>query len=55
LARRLRTLASRYRRIVHLGGWEHLVAWQDAAGLWRDLADLQPRRVLLDDADRLLA
>jgi hypothetical protein len=55
LARRLRTLASRYRRIVHLGGWEHLIAWQDAAGLWRDLADLQPRRLLLDDADRLVA
>ncbi|MHB9074777.1 MAG: hypothetical protein ACYC6G_14770 [Desulfobaccales bacterium] len=55
LARRLRTLASRYRRLVHLGGWEHLVPWQDAAGLWRDLEDLQPRRLLLDDADRLLA
>ncbi|MFA4903951.1 MAG: hypothetical protein WC600_14555 [Desulfobaccales bacterium] len=55
LARRLRTLASRFCRLVHLGGWEHVVAWQDAAGLWRDLADLQPRRMLLDDADRLLA
>jgi hypothetical protein len=55
LARRLRTLASRYRRLVHLGGWEHLVAWQDAAGLWRDLADLLPRRLLLGEADRLLA
>jgi hypothetical protein len=55
LARRLRTLAFRYRRLVHLGGWEHLVAWQDAAGLWRDLEDLQPRRLLSDDADRLLA
>jgi hypothetical protein len=55
LARRLRTLASRYRVLVHLGGWEHLVAWQDAAGLWRDLADLQPRRVLLDEGDRVLA
>ena len=55
LARRLRALASRYRRVVHLGGWEHLVAWQDAAGLWRDLADLRPRRLLLDEADRLQA
>ena len=53
LARRLRGLALRYRRVVHLGGWEHLVAWQDSPGLWGDLADLKPRRVLLDEADRL--
>jgi hypothetical protein len=53
LARRLRRLAARHRRLVHLGGWEHLVAWEDSPGLWRDLADLQPRRVLLDEADRL--
>ena len=53
LARRLRGLASRHRRVVHLGGWEHLVDWQDSPGLWGDLADLKPRRVLLDEADRL--
>jgi hypothetical protein len=53
LARRLRGLVSRYRRVVHLGGWEHLVAWEDSPGLWLDLADLKPRRVLLDEADRL--
>jgi len=53
LARRLRGLASRHRRVVHLGGWEHLVAWEDSSGLWSDLADLKPRRVLLDEADRL--
>jgi hypothetical protein len=53
LARRLRGLASRYRRVVHLGGWEHLVAWENSPGLWPDLADLQPRRVLLDEADQL--
>ncbi len=53
LARRLRRLASRHRRVVHLGGWEHLVAWQDSPGLWRELADLKPRRLLLDEADRL--
>jgi hypothetical protein len=53
LARRLRRLAPRYRRLVHLGGWEHLLAWQDSPGLWRDLADLAPRRLLLDDAERL--
>ena len=53
LARRLRRLVSRHRRVVHLGGWEHLVAWEDSPGLWPDMADLKPRRVLLDEADRL--
>ena len=54
LARRLRTLTFRYRRVVHLGGWEHLVDWQDEPSLWNDLADAQPRRLLLDEADELL-
>jgi hypothetical protein len=53
LARRLRRLAARHRRVVHLGGWEHLVAWEGSPGLWPDLADLKPGRVLLDEADRL--
>jgi hypothetical protein len=52
-ARRLRGLARRHRRIAHLGGWEHLVNWQDSAGLWGDLADLKPVRLLLDEADGL--
>ena len=53
LARRLRSLASRHRRVVHLGGWEHLVEWQDSPGLWGDLADLKALRVLLDESDGL--
>jgi hypothetical protein len=53
LARRLRGLTSRHRRVVHLGGWEHLVAWEDSPGLWGDLVDLKPERLLLDEADRL--
>jgi hypothetical protein len=53
LARRLRRLVARHRRVVHLGGWEHLVTWEDSVGLWPDLADLKPRRLLLDEADRL--
>jgi hypothetical protein len=55
LARRLRRLAGRYARLVHLGGWEHLVGWQDCAGLWQEMADLHPRRLLLDEADELMA
>jgi hypothetical protein len=54
LARRLRALLPQYQRLVHLGGWEHLVAWQDGPGLWCELADLQPQRLLLDEADRFL-
>jgi hypothetical protein len=53
IGRRLRQLAFRHRRVVHLGGWEHLVDWQDSPGLWRALADLSPGRILLDEADRL--
>jgi len=49
-ARRLGALASRHRRVAHLGGWEHLVAWQDGPCWWRELA-VQPRRLLLDEAD----
>jgi hypothetical protein len=52
LARRLRRLVARYTRVVHLGGWEHLIDWQDSSGLWQDLADLTPARLLLDEADR---
>jgi hypothetical protein len=53
LARRLNRLASRHSRVVHLGGWEHLVDWQDSPSLWRDLAKLKPQRLLLDEADGL--
>jgi hypothetical protein len=53
IGRRLRQLVCRHHRVVHLGGWEHLVDWQDSPGLWRALADLSPGRALLDEADRL--
>jgi hypothetical protein len=53
-ARRLRRLASRYDRVAHLGGWEHLVPWPDSPNLWRQVADLTPGRLLLDQADELL-
>jgi hypothetical protein len=54
LARRLRRLASRYGRVAHLGGWEHLVPWPDSPNLWRQVADLTPGRLFLDQADELL-
>ncbi|MBM4296046.1 MAG: hypothetical protein FJ126_14250 [Deltaproteobacteria bacterium] len=52
LARRLRRLSAQG-RVVHLGGWEHLVAWQDGQGLVPWLIDLHPARILLEDADLL--
>jgi hypothetical protein len=54
LARRLRRLASRHGRVAHLGGWEHLVPWPNSPNLWRQVADLTPGRLFLDQADELL-
>jgi len=51
LARRLRHCLARSGRVAHLGGWEHLASWRDGAGLWQELADLEPLRFLLDEAD----
>lgn len=53
MARRLRHLAHKNLRVVHLGGWEHLLPWPDGRGLPQLLADLKPRVVLLDGADAL--
>jgi hypothetical protein len=53
LARRLQRLAGRGGRLVHLGGWEHLVDWQDGGGLWPQVQGLKPWRLLLDEADAI--
>ncbi len=53
LARRLHRLADPGTRVVHLGGWEHLIPWQEGGGLWQGLADLKPARLLLDEADAI--
>ena len=50
-ARRLRQHLASYGRVAHLGGWEHLVSWQEEIGLWQELADLKPLRLFLDEAD----
>jgi hypothetical protein len=49
-ARRLKDLVDRGKRVVHLGGWEHLVLWEGGGGLTRLLADLEPCVILLDEA-----
>jgi hypothetical protein len=46
-------LAAGKKRIVHLGGWEHLVPWADGGGLAELLKDLRFLVILLDEADHL--
>ncbi len=51
LARRLRRHLAKFRRVAHLGGWEHLVSRVDEAGLWQMVTDLKPLRLFLDEVD----
>jgi hypothetical protein len=52
-ARGLKDLVESGKRVVHLGGWEHLVFWEGGGGLTELLSDLNPNVILLDEADRL--
>jgi hypothetical protein len=52
-AKRLKGLVDSGKRVVHLGGWEHLVPWEGGGGLSQLLADLNPGLMLLDEADRM--
>jgi hypothetical protein len=52
-AKRLKDLAASGKRVVHLGGWGHLVPWEEGGGLTELLADLKPWIMLLDEADYL--
>ena len=52
-ARRLMSLTAKGKRVVHLGGWEHLVPWPGGGGLFRLLWDLKPGIMLLDEADQI--
>lgn len=54
-ARRLRRLMHGGHRLVHLGGWEHLVPWLDGRGLPHLLKDLKPCTYLLDEVEPLHA
>lgn len=53
MARRLRQLTGENGRVVHLGGWEHLIPRPDGHSLLQLLRDLNPRVFLLDEADKL--
>jgi hypothetical protein len=48
---RLRRLARQGGRIVHLGGWEHLVPWRQGEGFRSWLADQDPCILLADEMD----
>jgi hypothetical protein len=52
-ARRLRRMTTGKRKVVHLGGWEHLIPWPDGEALFHLLADLQPAVVVLEDAEQI--
>ncbi len=51
MARRLRRLWRRFPRLVHLGGWEHLAPREPQGNLFDRLADLAPRRWLLEEVE----
>jgi hypothetical protein len=52
-AKRLKELAASGKRVVHLGGWEHLVPWEGGGGLTELLTGLKPCVMLLDEADHI--
>jgi len=54
LSTRLKRLVMKGGRVVHLGGWEHLVPWREGEGLRAWLAGQEPFVVLADEADSLL-
>ncbi len=52
-AKRLARLVAKGKRVVHLGGWEHLVQWSGGGGLAKLLVDLKPDILFLDEADQM--
>ena len=52
-AKRLQRLVATGKRVVHLGGWEHLLPWPGGGGLLQLLEDLKPGIILLDEADQI--
>ena len=53
VGRRLKRLTAKHGRVVHLGGWEHLVPWLEGGGLLSLLAEQQPYILLADEGDSL--
>ena len=44
---RRRVLCAKGMKVIHIGGWEHLVDFPQGNSLWGRLKNLNPRRVLL--------
>lgn len=55
LACRLRRLAGRYGRVIHVGGWVHLIKGNEGLSLASLLRDLNPSRILLEGGHGPLA
>jgi hypothetical protein len=51
VSRRLKRLLLKGGRIVHLGGWEHLVPWREGRGLRAWLEEQKPHILLADEGD----
>jgi hypothetical protein len=51
VSRRLQRLVVKGGKIVHLGGWEHLIPWRDGDGLRSWLEEQQPYIMLADEGD----
>jgi hypothetical protein len=39
------------RKVIHIGGWEHLIEFRDGLSLFKLLQDLHPQRILLSDVE----
>lgn len=51
VSRRLLRLTAEGGRVIHLGGWEHLVTWREEEGLRSWLAAQKPCIMLAEEAD----
>ncbi|MBI4642788.1 MAG: hypothetical protein HY743_03430 [Deltaproteobacteria bacterium] len=51
VTRRLKDQVMKGGRIVHLGGWEHLIPWRDRDGLRSWLEEQKPYIMLADEGD----
>jgi len=49
MAGEIRALLKEGEKVLHVGGWEHLMDLPNERSLFAELRDLNPRRILLDD------
>lgn len=51
MAEEIRKLVRQGQKVLHIGGWEHLLEFSGGASLYELLKDLRPLRVLLSEVD----